>query len=76
MPSKPRPKTFVAVVPFRCAGSAFAAGDTVPPSVALNVALRFGDRFVSSTASKSAPSDGAAESTPTPIPAVEADPKE
>ena len=46
MPSKPRPKTFVAVVPFSCAGQRFAAGDEVPASVALESARRHGDRFV------------------------------
>lgn len=46
MPSKPRPKTFVAAVPFSCAGERFAAGDEVPASVALESARRHGDRFV------------------------------
>lgn len=46
MPSKPRPKTFVATVPFSCAGLRFAAGDEVPASVALESARRHGDRFV------------------------------
>lgn len=41
-----RPKVFVAVRNFSCAGGRFRAGDIVPQSVALAIALRYGDRFV------------------------------
>lgn len=48
MPSKPRPKTFVAVCDFACAGERYAAGDTVPPGPGLRAALRLGTKFVMS----------------------------
>ena len=41
-----RPLVFIAVTNFTCAGQRFRVGDVVPPSVALSVALRFGERFV------------------------------
>lgn len=40
-----RPKTFVAVVDFSCAGLTVKAGDVVT-GAALGNALKFGDRFV------------------------------
>ena len=40
-----RPKTFVAVIDFSCAGQTVKAGDVVT-GAALGNALRFGDRFV------------------------------
>lgn len=46
MPSKPRPKTFVAAVDFSAAGERYTQGDTVPRGPALRAALAHGDKFV------------------------------
>lgn len=40
-----RPKTFVAVVDFSCAGQTITAGDVVTGAALVN-ALEFGDQFV------------------------------
>ena len=42
MPSKPRPKTFIATRDFSCAGQRYRVGEVIPPSVALAQALRHG----------------------------------
>lgn len=66
MPSKPQPKTFIAKRKFSCAGSHFEVGDVVPPSVALDAALRHGDEFVEPKRSnRSEPVDsGPSETSP------------
>lgn len=46
MPSKPRPKTFVAAVDFSACGERYAAGDVVPPGPGLRAALVHGEQFV------------------------------
>lgn len=46
MPSKPRPKTFVAVVDFSACGERYAAGDVVRPGPGLRAALVHGEQFV------------------------------
>ena len=53
MPSRPKPKTFVAVRDFSCAGERYTAGDEVPPGPALTVARTHGDAFVTSRPAKS-----------------------
>ena len=53
----PRPKTFVAAVPFSIGAKQFEPGDVVE-GITLDRVLRFGDRFVTSNTTSKENPDG------------------
>lgn len=55
---------YVAVVDFSACGKSFRAGDSVPPSLALEAALLHGDLFVKADTKRS-PAASADPTTPT-----------
>jgi hypothetical protein len=73
MPTKPRPK-YIAARPFSCAGSQFAAGDTVDNPVVLDAVLRFGGRFVTIDTKRGRAAASTTEADPAADPTTEADP--